>query len=64
MAKKRKAALVQYGAISYPGGRKLEITSEHEEWLDWAIKALYEQAERDREQAEENAFVSQGYLGQ
>ena len=35
----------RYGSICYPGGRNLEITSEHLEWVQWAKEALYKQAE-------------------
>jgi hypothetical protein len=30
-----------YGSICCPGGRELEVTSRHSEWLDWATKSLY-----------------------
>jgi hypothetical protein len=40
----------KYGSICHPGGRTLEITSAHSEWLDWATKTLYQAAEREKMQ--------------
>jgi len=37
----------KYGAACYPGGRCIEITSPHREWLDWALLVLDEAAAKE-----------------
>lgn len=39
---------MRVGAICNAGGRTLEIQAPHQQWLDWALNALYAQAEREK----------------
>jgi hypothetical protein len=49
----------RYGAICHAGGRRIEITSPHQEWLDWALTTLYAAAAEQRP-AEDNSQFGVG----
>ena len=34
----------KYGRKCYPGGRTIEISAEHQEWVDWACNVLSDAA--------------------
>ena len=38
---------VRYGKTVYPGGRAIDVVSDHQEWTDWAVEALKEAAIRE-----------------
>lgn len=39
---------IEYGRTTYPGGRIINISSRHMEWLDWAVKVLDEAAKQEK----------------
>lgn len=44
----------KYGSMCVAGGRTVEITSEHREWVDWAVKALYAQDDLEKKQKQQS----------
>jgi hypothetical protein len=36
----------RHGAVCFAGGRRIEVTAPHSEWLEWALTALYAAAEK------------------
>ena len=39
-------AIQKVGTLCYPGGRTLEIRGEYQEWIEWAVKVLYDAAKK------------------
>jgi hypothetical protein len=39
---------IKHGTSCYPGGRSIEVVSDHPEWTAWAVRKLYEAATLDR----------------
>jgi len=39
---------IRHGTFCYPGGRSIEIVSDHPQWTAWAVQKLYAAEKLDR----------------